>query len=140
MSQDGFGLVRAVDRWLDLVGSLAPAVEVAAMLARDAEFVEHPNVFRPAGSRRDRAGMLAGLDAGRAMLARQSFDDRAHDVLDRTRVFTRATWRGELATAVGAYPVGTRLRADVAMLVEFAGGQVVRQENWDCYHPAELPG
>ena len=46
------------------------------MLTGDALFVEHPNLVSPAVRERDRAGMGAGIAAGREVLAWQSLTSR----------------------------------------------------------------
>ena len=83
-----------VDAWLDAVVDDRRSIEeVAGHLADDARFLEHPNLVNPGGSDRDRAAMVAGIEAGRGLLAWQRFDDRRHDPLGEDRVLTRATWR-----------------------------------------------
>jgi ketosteroid isomerase-like protein len=52
---------------------------------------------------------------------------------------TRATWTGRLAAAAGALPAGTELRADCCMVFTVRDGRISHQENYDCYHPVEIP-
>ena len=103
----------------------------------DAVFVEHPNLGNASGTARDRATMAAGVEAGRAMLARRHDGDRRHVVTGPTSVVTRTRWEGEAGhRRRAAGPAGTVLAADVAMFVELdADGRILRQENYDCYLP-----
>ena len=52
--------------------------ELAELVAPDIRFTERPNLINPGGSERDRAAMRAGLEAGRQLLAWQSYEVRDH--------------------------------------------------------------
>lgn len=126
-----------VDAWLDAFeGPDRGPTRPEAWLTDDAVFIEHPNAVNPAGTKRDRASMMAGVEAGRALLARQVYRDRRHLVTGPRSAVTRARWEGELAIDAGPWPAGTVLKADIAMFIDFdADGRVQRQENFDCYLP-----
>ncbi|MBX2802580.1 MAG: nuclear transport factor 2 family protein [Myxococcales bacterium] len=127
-----------IERYLAEVSALAPDVDaVAKLLHEDVEFIEHPNLISPKGRVRDRQGMLDGVQAGAEIIARQHFD-----VWDRIRVdadshVLRAAWEGELAVRIGAWRMGTVLRAKLAMFFELRDDLIVRQENFDCYEPPQ---
>jgi hypothetical protein len=135
---DGMMIAR-VDAWLDTFEQPdgGPA-SLDEWMAPDAVFVEHPNLVNPGGGERDRDAMEAGLEAGRALLARQAYSDRRHVVAGPGIVVTRTRWEGELAIDAGPWSAGTVLAADIAMFVELgADGRIRRQENYDCYLPTD---
>ena len=107
---------------------------IARLLDDDVEIIEHPNAIARSGNRRDRAGALEGVRAGRAMMAWQSLEDVRYLTADET-VVVRAVWRGALAQAVGGMPAQGRITADVAMFFQLRNGRILRQENYDCYQP-----
>ena len=45
----------------------------------------------------------------------------------------------EYGTGVEVYPAGTELRADCCMVFTVRDGRIHEQENYDCYHPVEVP-
>lgn len=134
---DAEATVARVDAWLDAFeGPDRGPTSLDDWLSTDAVFVEHPNLVNPAGTQRDREAMAAGVEAGRALLARQAYRDRRHLVASPGTVITRARWEGQLAVDAGPWPAGTVLEADIAMFVEVdARGRIRRQENYDCYLP-----
>ena len=129
--------VERVDAWLDAFeGQAGGPASLEEWMSADAVFVEHPNLVNASGTARDRATMAAGVEAGRAMLARRHYGDRRHVVTGPTSVVTRTRWEGELAIDAGPWSAGTVLAANVAMFVELdADGRILRQENYDCYLP-----
>jgi ketosteroid isomerase-like protein len=132
--------VAVVERYLATVGDLATgAGALEALVHPDARFVERPNLVAPAGRRRDAACALAALRHSRALMNSPRFDALDHIVAGE-RVVTRAVWRGTLAVDAGAWPAGTELRADCCMVFTVREDRILEQENYDCYHPVEVPG
>ena len=122
-----------VDRFLAAFSDRWPTTEeLEALLTEDAVFVERPNLLNPAGGERDRAAMLHGAEAGRAVLRWQRYDVRDH-LEDGPRVATRLTWSGELRVGLGAWPAGTVLRAQAAAHYDVRDGRIARIEQFDCY-------
>jgi ketosteroid isomerase-like protein len=127
-----------VDRYLAVVSDLTAEPEALAGLVHpDARFVEHPNLVAPVGRRRDAAAAAAAREHSRALLAGHRFDVHEH-IVAGDRVVTRTTWTGTLAIDAGPWPAGTELRAECCMLITVRDGQVLRQENFDCYEPVEI--
>lgn len=112
--------------------------ELEPLLTEDVEFVERPNLVSPNGSVRDRAAILAGIDAGRALLTFQSYEVRDH-VVSANRVVTRFRWKGETAIEAGPWPAGTKLVAWCVAHYELHDGRIGRIEQHDCYEPAQTP-
>jgi ketosteroid isomerase-like protein len=44
-------------------------------------------------------------------------------------------WSGTLAVPFGTIPVGGEMRARFAVFLEFRGGRIARQRNYDCFEP-----
>src|SRR3954464_9993718 len=103
--------VAVVERFLAAFDRRWPAEdELADLVAPDIRFTERPNLINPGGSERDRAAMRAGLEAGRELLAWQSYEVRDH-VASGDTVVSRMRWRGQLAADAGAWPAGTHMSA-----------------------------
>ena len=44
-------------------------------------------------------------------------------------------WTGTVREARGPFAAGQKLRARFAVFMEFQGGRIVRQRNYDCFDP-----
>lgn len=112
--------------------------ELEGLLTDDVEFVERPSLVSPKGNVRDRDAILAGVDAGRALLASQRYEIRDHLVRD-DQVVTRFRWTGETAIDAGPWPAGTKLVAWCVAHYQLRDGRIARIEQHDCYEPAQTP-
>ena len=112
--------------------------ELAELLAPDVRFIERPNLVNPTGSVRDAEAMRAGVEAGRRLLAWQSYDVRDHLARGDT-VVTRMRWTGEMAVPAGEWPAGTRLSAWCVAHYRLVDGRITRIEQHDCYEPPSMP-
>lgn len=127
--------VAAVERFLAAFSDRWPTHdEIRAIVTPDVVFVERPNLVNPTGGERDLAGMLAGADAGQALLSWQRYEVRDH-LADGDRVATRMRWSGELAIDAGAWPAGTVLTAWCVAHYVVEGGRIAHIEQHDCYDP-----
>lgn len=132
--------IATVERWLAAFHHRWPeASELDELLTGDALFVERPNLVSPAVRERDRAGMEAGIAAGREVLAWQSYEPLGHVVSGDT-VVTRLLWKGELAIDAGPWEKGTRLTAWCVAHFTLRDGRIAHIEQHDCYEPPEPPG
>lgn len=123
-----------IERYLALIADPTSDLAVVGdLLDLDMRFIEHPNLFSPRGSERDRARMLATLEQGRQLVRDQRFDVVDHLVAG-DNVVSRVVWTGTLATAAPPFAAGTRLRADSSMHFALRDGRIARQENYDCFH------
>jgi inner membrane protein len=120
--------VAAVERGAD-------ADELAAYLHPDAEAEAFPNRVTPTGRRYSRDEMLAGPSRGKRLLPDQRYKIRTAFAAG-DRVVLEALWTGTLTVGFGDLASGTRLRAHVAMVLEFRDGLLIAQRNYDCYDPA----
>lgn len=125
--------VPVVERFLAAFDDRWPtAEEIEQLVAADAVFVERPSLVSPTGSTRDRDAMVAGIDAGRALLAWQRYEVRDHVVQDDV-VVTRFRWTGETAIDAGPWPAGTRLSAWCVAHYLVRDGLIAHIEQFDCY-------
>jgi len=121
------GLFRAIE-------TDAPASELAALFHPDGEQVELPSLIRPHGHRRPLPEMLEGYAAGRALLARQSYE--ILDVVDDgERLAVQLRWTATTAVEARSLPAGSELVAHIAAFYEFRDGRILRQSSYDCYEP-----
>jgi hypothetical protein len=132
--------IAAVDRYIHATASpTTTAEELAGLVHPEVQVTIHPNITAPTGTRSTLPEMQAGLKGGQSLMAWQKYEIHGHDIPAADRVISRTTWTGELAVALGEWPAGTRLRAEIAMFFELRDGLIYRQENFDCYWPVEPP-
>lgn len=131
--------VRVVEQFLAAFDRRWPTWdELRELVSPQVEFVERPNLINPAGSQRDAEAMRTALDAGRQLLAWQSYEARDHIVSGNT-VVTRMRWSGELAVDAGPWPTGTRMAAWCVAHYQLADGRISRIEQHDCYEQPSPP-
>jgi hypothetical protein len=112
--------------------------ELRELLAPDVRFVERPNLVNPVGGERDMAAIVAGIAAGRGLLAWQSYEVLDHLEQD-DRVVLRMRWSGELAIDAGAWPSGTVLNAWCVGHYRLRDGLIAEIEQHDCYEAPVVP-
>ena len=110
--------------------------ELESLLTDDVEFVERPSLVSPAGSVRNLEAILAGVNAGRSLLAVQRYEVRDH-IVRGDQVVTRFRWSGETAVEAGPLPAGTKLVAWCVAHYELRGPRIARIEQHDCYEPIQ---
>ncbi len=104
------------------------------LLSADAEQIELPNRLKPEGARKNRAGMLSGLEQGRSILAEQSCTVTRMAETENV-VFVEWHWEGALAIPLGSLEPGDRMRADCVAVIRFTDGLISQIRNYDCYAP-----
>jgi len=131
--------IAVVEQYLAVVADLdASPDDLDAFIHPDARFTERPNLVAPGGRRRDAACARAAFVHSRTLLSENRLDVHEH-VVAGERVVTRATWTGVLAIDAGPVPAGTEMRAECCMVFTVRDGQIHEQDNYDCYHPVEVP-
>lgn len=131
--------IALVERWLGSFDDGWPTdAELDEMLTPDVRFLERPNIFNQAGSDRDRATMLTGLEVGRSLLSAQRFEPLAH-LYDGDVVATRMRWSGELAQDAGPFRAGTKLTAWCVAHYTLRDGRIAHIEQHDCYETPVAP-
>ncbi len=124
-----------VRRYYAIVADLASgADDLRDILHPDVRITEHPNAINPRGQVRDRDASIAGFEAGKQLLASQTFE--VHEVIaNGNRVAVKATWRGTIGKAAGPLPAGAELTAHIAALLTVENRQIKEHETFDCYEP-----
>ena len=126
--------VSTARQYLDALGRLEGPEVIGQFLHPDVVQQEFPNRLTPQGARRDRQGMLRGVERGKQLLTAQRYE--VHNVLAvGDQVALEVTWTGTLAVALGTLPAGGEMRARFATFLEFREGRIVAQRNYDCFEP-----
>ena len=76
------------------------------------------------------------LSLGRSALAELRVGDLEVCILQGDEgnfVIMEVLWTGKLAIAVGTLPEGGEMKAHFAVFLEFGGGKIVAQRNYDCF-------
>ena len=131
------------DRVLELLKQYLAALERGVTGAELAEFFTAdareqglPNPFSPRGDDRPLVEMLAAVERGR-----QLFRARSYEVVSAVATAQGAAievlWIGTLAVAIDKLPVGSQLRARVALFFEIRDGRIALVRHYDSYAPRE---
>ena len=133
---------RNVDLVRRYLAAVADPAETPATLGRfmhdEMIFEELPNAVVPRGARRDRAAIASAWEKGAQVITGQRYDVIGA-VADGDRVAVEIIWTGTLKIPYGARPAGSLMRAHVGAFFELRDGLIVRQRNYDCYEPGDLP-
>jgi ketosteroid isomerase-like protein len=100
----------------------------------DAVQEEYPNRLNPNGGRSDVAGMRARSERGKATLRWQRYDI-LNAFESASTVILEVNWSAVFHVAVGSLAPGDVMRARFAVFLEFEGGKIRRQRNYDCFDP-----
>lgn len=124
-----------VRRYYQVVADLGSTeAELRSLMADDVRIVEHPNAITPLGAERGLEETVDGFLAGKALLARQTFEIVELLVVGE-RAAVRARWTGTVGVENPRIPKGSELVAHIAAFVTVDGGCVTRLETFDCYDP-----
>jgi hypothetical protein len=107
---------------------------MAGFLHPEATAEVFPNRVTPRGYCYSRDEMLAGPARGKQLLPDQRYEAQTAFAA-ANRVVLEGVWTGTLTVGFGDFPAGTRLRAHIAMILEFRDGLLLSQRNYDCYDP-----
>ena len=121
-------------RYLKAVEAFAPRATLAQFFSTDVIYVQYPNRVAPQGSRSNLPEMLAACERGKITFTRQRYEIR-HEVANGDTVALEVFWEGTLAVPFDTLPAGEAMRAHFAVFLEFRGGKIVAQRNYDCYEP-----
>lgn len=123
-------------RYLDALAAFRPAAELDELMAPDMVFTEYPNRIADRGSVRDLATLKASWEKGAKLMRSQRFHVMAAYEQGNT-VVLEAQWEGVLAVPLGGLQPGEVMRAHSAMFLDFEGGRIKRQRNYDCFPPLQ---
>jgi ketosteroid isomerase-like protein len=133
MSSDVENIQRA-RHYLKALEKGVPFQELSEFYTPDVVQYEYPNQLVPTGARRDLAQLREANERGREVVASQRFDIRRWLASEAT-VALEVEWSATLKVAVGGVPAGGQMRAHFAMFLEFRGGKIAVQRNYDCFEP-----
>jgi ketosteroid isomerase-like protein len=128
---DNLALAR---RYLEAIERGETADVLASFLAADVVQEELPNRLTPRGARRDLADLRDAAERGRRVMAAQRYEV-LNAVTSGDLVALEVRWTGTLAVPFEALPAGGQMHARFAVFLEFRGGKIVRQRNYDCFDP-----
>lgn len=114
-----------------LEAQIAPS-ELTQFFAPDVVLALLPNKVQPQGETRDLAAILATFEVGKKLLATQRYEVLRAFAHGET-VALEVLWRGTLAVPAGTRKPGDEMRVHSAMFLEFRGGKIVAQRNYDCF-------
>ena len=100
----------------------------------DFEQIEYPNALNPKGQRSDLAHALERSEKGKHVLRSQRLDVR-RVVPAGDSVALEVEWTGVLAIDIASPKSGQEMRANFAVFLDFRGGRIARQRNYDCFQP-----
>ena len=131
------------DRVLELLKQYLAALERGVTGAELAEFFTAdareqglPNPFSPRGDDRPLVEMLAAAERGRQLFRAQSYE-LLSAVATAQWAAIEVLWIGTLAVAIDKLPVGSQLRARVALFFEIRDGRIALVRHYDSYAPRE---
>jgi ketosteroid isomerase-like protein len=104
------------------------------LFTTDATSTEHPNLIAPHGATHGVDAIIAGSDAGAALMQSQRYDIR--DVVEAgDLVIFRYRWTGLVGVDRGPFTTGQELVGHIAAFATIADGRIARFETYDCYEP-----
>ncbi len=119
----------------DYLAALEKGVDrdtLAAFFSADVVQEEFPNRLSDKGARRELQDILDGNERGRSLMQAQRYELR-NAIASGDTVVLEVLWTGTLAQPVGSLSSGDRMHANLAVFLEFRGGRIVKQRNYDCF-------
>ena len=126
--------VAAARAYLTAIERGAIGDELAAFFTEDVVQQEFPNRLMPNGATRSLTQILEGAERGQAILASQRYEV-LNAVATGETVVLEVHWTGTMKIAVAGLPAGGEMRARFAVFLEYRGGKIARQRNYDCFDP-----
>lgn len=121
----------------DYLAALEKGVDrdtLAAYFSADVVQEEYPNRVSDKGARRELQDILDGNERGRSLMQSQRYELR-NAIASGDTVVLEVLWSATLAQALGSLAAGDKMRANFAVFLEFRGGRIVKQRNYDCFMP-----
>ena len=92
----------------------------------------HPNRLLEAGARRSLEELLDADVAARKLFASQRFELR-NAIASGDTVVLEVAWSGTVAAKFDGLQAGEKMRAQLGLFLEFRGGRIVKQRNYECF-------
>jgi ketosteroid isomerase-like protein len=119
-------------QYLQVLEGGAAASQLSQFLSPEVIIEIFPSKFFPNGSRSNLTEALAASQRGKKVMSSQSYEIRNALATD-DQVALEIDWTGTLAVPFQSIPVGGKMRAHFAAFIQFKGGKIVSQRNYDCY-------
>jgi len=126
--------IETANRYLTRLSAGAGPEEMAAFYAPDVVQEEFPNRLMPNGATRDLQALKEGRARGQALLGAENFEV-LNAIANNDQVAMEVIWTATVKQAAGPFAASQSLRARFAIFMEFRGGLIVRQRNYDCFDP-----
>jgi ketosteroid isomerase-like protein len=94
--------------------------------------IEYPNALNPKGQRSDLAEVVLRSEKGKQILRSQRYAIE-NAVTSDDSVALEVEWTGVLAMPLAGLPTGGEMHAHFAVFLDFRGGKIARQRNYDCF-------
>jgi ketosteroid isomerase-like protein len=120
-------------RYLEAVEAGATGERLAAFFSAESLQEEFPNRLLPQGARRNLEQVLAGAERGQSLMASQRYEV-LNTIAQGDWVALEVRWTGVLRQPVPGLPAG-EMRARFGVFLQFQGGKIVQQRNYDCFDP-----
>ena len=125
---------------LDLARGYLKAIEdgdmefVTKLFSPEAVIEQLPNRIYPQGLRADVSQIAGAFQRGRKLFTQQTYEITNH-LAAGDNVALQVLWTATLAIAFGSLNAGAQMRCHSAMFLEFCGGKIISQHNYDCFEP-----
>ncbi|WP_080055368.1 nuclear transport factor 2 family protein [Spirosoma aerolatum] len=107
-------------------------LELAGYYAETIQQIEYPNQLNVNGGVSDYGTLIERSEKGKHIVVSQSYDVQKEYVSSNT-VILEVIWKGVFSIPIGQTPPGREIKAHFALFMEFEGGKIVRQRNYDCF-------
>jgi ketosteroid isomerase-like protein len=107
---------------------------VLSLISPDAVLEQLPNRIYPKGLRANVSQAGEAFEKGRKILSRQTYEI-TNQFATGNLVVLEVLWTGILAIPFGTLAAGSQMRCHSAIFIEFRGGKIVAQRNYDCFDP-----
>ncbi|UOY92828.1 hypothetical protein MUG87_01385 [Ectobacillus sp. JY-23] len=125
--------LETVKRFFELSEQFSTSPEdYKPLLHPDIEQTEFPNWITDRVVVSNWDMLLQRMPAGKKLLMQQKYDIQGV-IESGDVVVTEVIWTAEVATDVGVFRMGQKLKAYFCCVFEFKNGKIFRQRNYDCF-------
>lgn len=121
-------------RYLVAIEDGVPFEVLAEFFSPDVIQEEFPNQLVPNGAWRDLAALREAGERGKKAVSAQRYEVR-NALASGDSVALEVTWTATLKIPFGSIPAGGTMRAHFGVFLDFRGGKIVAQRNYDCFDP-----
>ena len=130
-NEDPGSIARA---YLKAIEGGASGEELACFFTEDVIQEEFPNRLNPEGARRGLDDILRTAVRGAQLLSAQEYRVE-NQLIAGNQVAMEIAWSGTVSVPVASLMPGDSMKARFCVVLEFEGGRIARQRNYDCFEP-----